>query len=243
MNRFRWVAAVALLGFAGVANAQFSATITGASDYDFRGITQTSNDPAAQLSLDYAFSNGIYLGAWASNIDFGDCCGENVEVDYYAGITHENEAGVSFELGYIYYQYPGTDVDVDYSEVKLGIGYKGLTLEGYYSPDYFGSDLETWYVSGTYTREIAYGFGLEAHAGYSTGQYFSQGLAGVGEGDGSYIDYSIGVTKSLGNFDFALKYVDTDTPAEYRVDRNEPFSTEGRVVFTISTTLPWGKKD
>ena len=66
------IAVIALGGMAATANAEVSSTITVASDYDFRGITQTARDPALQASLDWAAESGLYVGAWASNVDFGD---------------------------------------------------------------------------------------------------------------------------------------------------------------------------
>ena len=38
------------------------------SDYRFRGIAQTSTDPALQAGVDFAHKSGFYLGAWGSNI-------------------------------------------------------------------------------------------------------------------------------------------------------------------------------
>ena len=88
------LAAIGLTLAAAAAHADITGTVTAVSDYDFRGITQTAQDPALQGSIDYTHSSGFYLGAWGSNVDFGDCCDENVEVDVYAGtpgVKHENE--------------------------------------------------------------------------------------------------------------------------------------------------------
>src|SRR5665811_1106927 len=40
------------------------------SDYRFRGIAQTSTDPALQAGVDFAHKSGFYLGAWGSNISW-----------------------------------------------------------------------------------------------------------------------------------------------------------------------------
>src|SRR6187551_1048914 len=89
--------------FVGTAQAQTPAaapeakpdyTITGNfgiySQYVFRGLTQTDRKPAAQGGFDYAHTNGIYLGTWASNIswlhDAGVCNhGCSLEWDFYGG--------------------------------------------------------------------------------------------------------------------------------------------------------------
>ncbi len=54
MKKFRWLMAGGMVALAGVANAEVSATVTAASDYDFRGYSQTAKDPAIQASVDYA---------------------------------------------------------------------------------------------------------------------------------------------------------------------------------------------
>src|SRR3954465_8629044 len=38
------------------------------SEYEYRGISQTSEKPALQLNLDYAHSSGFYIGTFVSNI-------------------------------------------------------------------------------------------------------------------------------------------------------------------------------
>ena len=40
-----------------------------------------------QGSLDFAWDNGFYVGAWASNVDFEDDA--DIEVDWYAGYYWE----------------------------------------------------------------------------------------------------------------------------------------------------------
>ncbi len=84
-----------------------SATFT--TDYVFRGISQTMQNPAVQASIDASY--GIfYAGMWGSNVDFGggpfgqDIA--NLEIDYYAGITPEWK-GISFDFGGSLLHLPG----------------------------------------------------------------------------------------------------------------------------------------
>jgi len=71
-------------------------TATFTTDYIFRGISNTNQNPAVQASLDATY--GIfYAGIWGSNVDFGGSVPPGpvgidlatVEIDYYAGITPE----------------------------------------------------------------------------------------------------------------------------------------------------------
>ncbi len=132
----------------------WSITLGGTSDYVFRGISQTFEDPAVQGSLDVGY--GIfYAGVWGSNIDFGEDQGlgpkVTAEVDLYAGIK-PTWGPVTFDFGGIYYAYPnsgtfanfnGGSHDVDYFEFKAGYSLaspwiKNLTTGTtvYWSPDY-----------------------------------------------------------------------------------------------------------
>ena len=45
-----------------------SGNLTIASDYRFRGFTQTDYQPAIQGGVDFAHKSGFYLGNWNSNV-------------------------------------------------------------------------------------------------------------------------------------------------------------------------------
>ena len=78
------IAALVMMASAAAAHAEFSGTVAATTDYNWRGITQTAQDPALQGSLDFSTEMGLHGGAWASNVDFGG--GDpNVEIDLYAG--------------------------------------------------------------------------------------------------------------------------------------------------------------
>ena len=107
MRNLRILAALGLLTAAGAANAGVSSTWTLASDYDFRGITQTAQDPALQGSIDFATDSGWYVGAWASNVDFGDELDVNYEVDVYTGFSGSTEAGLGWDAALYLLRVPG----------------------------------------------------------------------------------------------------------------------------------------
>lgn len=76
-------ALIAILPTAALAEG-FSWNATLASDYIYRGIDQNDDQPALQLGADFGFANGFYVGAWGSNVDFGDST--NIEIDTYRGL-------------------------------------------------------------------------------------------------------------------------------------------------------------
>ena len=51
--------------------AAVSANVSFASDYIWRGMTQTDG-PAISGGFDFAAENGFYAGIWGSNVNFND---------------------------------------------------------------------------------------------------------------------------------------------------------------------------
>ncbi len=229
MRNLKLTAALGMLVAAGAANAELSSTWTATSDYDFRGNSQTAKDPALQASLDFAMDNGWYVGAWASNVDFGDEI--DYEVDLYTGFSGGEE--MPWDVGVVYYAYPD-DSDVNYFEAYGSLGYQWIEGKLWYSDDFFGSDQSAIYIEGNATIPLPQDFSLLLHAGLGTGDYWDDV-----NGD-DQIDYSIGVGYTVSNFDLALKYVDTDSDVEVTDD---VYNNEGRVIFSVSTTFPWGEEE
>ncbi len=213
-----------------------SANIALTSDYVFRGVSQTDEDPAIQGGLDLAHDSGFYIGTWASNVDFNEedstdpAADEaaDMELDVYLG--YANEIGdISYDIGLLRYIYPGADADLDYNELIIALGYGGFTGTLAYSNDIFASDETGFYYGLNYAHELAQGFVVSASAGYSD---FDKNVAGPGVPD-SYVDYHVGVAKDFAGFGFDLSWYDTSSDGE------ELFGdiAGSRVVFTLSKDL------
>lgn len=165
-------AAVALLATAGAAQAQspdIAWNVALTSDYVFRGASQSDETPAIQGGVDVSFSQGFYLGAWASNIDFGD--DTKAEVDIYGGYRTE-AAGFGLDFGVISYMYVSAPsaTDYDYVEFKAAasraIGPATIGAAVYYSPDFFGLDEEATYVEANGSFTPAPSWTVSAAVGY-----------------------------------------------------------------------------
>lgn len=52
--------------------AQLRGSVTGTTDYIWRGYSKSDGKPAAQINLDYEFNKGLYLGSYASTVNFAD---------------------------------------------------------------------------------------------------------------------------------------------------------------------------
>jgi len=238
--------AAAMLFVTGAAQAGLTGTITAPSDYDFRGITQSATDPALQGSIDWAHASGFFLGAWGSNIDFGDCCDEDIEVDLYTGFSQSMESGFSWNVGLVYYLYPGAsyqdtfgvDADLHFWETSVGAGFKNFSAKFWYSDnfsnfeDITGASASAWYLEANYAIPLPQDFSIGLHAGKSDGDYW---------GDFDYMDYSVSVSKALGHFNMSLKYIypDVEDGAEITAD---PFNNEDRLMFSVATTFPWSSE-
>ena len=106
--KLSWLAPAAVLAASVSAQAaEVSSTVTMTNDYRFRGVSQTSGDPAVQASIDVGFDNGAYAGIWGSNVNFGDNDNAHLEVDYYVGKYGDLTEEVSYDATLYYFQYHG----------------------------------------------------------------------------------------------------------------------------------------
>lgn len=154
MRLFSACAVAAVLALAaGSASAQqevdVAFNVVGTSDYVFRGFSQTDEEFAIQGGIDITVDNGLYAGAWASNVDFGD--GTDVEFDLYGGYRTE-VSGFAVDVGAVTYFYPNAPAAADYDYVELkgalsrAIGPVTAGVVAYYSPNFFGVDEEATYA-------------------------------------------------------------------------------------------------
>lgn len=138
---------------AGPARWDVSGNVAISTDYVFRGVSQTEEDPAISAGIDA--TNGLfYVGAWASNVSYAGDDKTNAEVDVYGGVRTEF-AGLSWDLGAIAYIYTNEPdgSDFDYAEIKVGasraFGPVTTSVTGYWSPDFFGAaEDESFYLEG-----------------------------------------------------------------------------------------------
>jgi uncharacterized protein (TIGR02001 family) len=151
----------------------FSTTIELYSDYVFRGVTQTEEDPAIQGSFDISHESGLYAGIWGSNVDFGAGDDANIEIDYSAGFrsTLFGET-LSYDIGGAYYTYPGVDESLNYEYpeffVLVSHNFEPISAETgiYYAPDSFGSSGPAFYYFGKLGTSLPYNFNLSGQVGY-----------------------------------------------------------------------------
>ena len=101
-----------------------TANVTVASNYIYRGLTQSNNKPAIQGGFDYAHESGFYVGNWNSSISWISDGYTNggysnsksqpnysvtgpIEMDFYAGYKKELIGeGFASDFGVLQYYYP-----------------------------------------------------------------------------------------------------------------------------------------
>jgi uncharacterized protein (TIGR02001 family) len=204
------VGALALAGSAQAADRPLGLALNagGASDYMFRGLSQTGHKAQAFAGADVS-SGMFYAGTWISNVDFGGAA--NLEYDLYAGVKPVL-GPVTFDFGAIRYGYNHEKaLDLDYWEFKaagsMAAGPATVGAAFFYSPDFTGPGN----VNGYY---------YEVNASVPiTGSKFSvSGALGhqALQGPGDYTTWNLGLgyaaTDSVG-IDF--RYWDTANSSEY----------------------------
>ena len=161
MKNFLKTGVIAL--FSGVMSlqaAEFESNVALSSDYIWRGMTQTAEEPAISGGFDIAGESGLYFGTWASNVEFGD--GAALELDWYAGYASELDNGFSYDIGYLAYTYPVED-SLDFVEIYVGFGYS-----------YFGYTFSSGQDSAPDNSEISVALG-ETGLGLTYGDYDEYG--------------------------------------------------------------------
>lgn len=207
------------------------------SDYTFRGISQTLEEPAIQGGIDLAHPSGVYLGTWASSVNFGEDLSTgpraHMELDVYGGFR-PTVLGTALDLGAIYYAYPGADGGRGYNFAELGLGASrtvaglGTGLQLKYSPDFFASSGEAVYYGGSLSVPVS----LVTVSG-SLGRQRIDNNAAFGTPD--YTDWGIGLGVEVAGFNLSGRYLGTS------MGEGECFSgselCESRVVVSISRAM------
>ncbi|MBP6057678.1 MAG: TorF family putative porin [Nitrosomonas sp.] len=105
---FLWL----LLNLANSVNcyAELSGNLTGTTDYIWRGYFKSDGKPVAQANIDYEFKSGIYLGSFASTVNFADHGFENrstAEFRPYLGFAYKLSDDWRFNTAWTRYLYDG----------------------------------------------------------------------------------------------------------------------------------------
>jgi uncharacterized protein (TIGR02001 family) len=158
----------------------FPMSVSLVSDYIFRGQSQTWGRPAAQFAFEADHKSGFYAGFFLSNVSDHWLPGAKVETDLYGGFRGKLTEDIGFDVGGIYYMYPGADWDesafdgfnasnkVDTFEAYAALTYKWLTFKtGITLNEYFGWSTNNSPVNGGFAGDLDAGV-----TGDTSGSYF-----------------------------------------------------------------------
>lgn len=202
-------AAAATVAMSGAAFAEdgdvfdFSFNVGAASDYVFRGVSQTDENYQVFAGVDTTLWGVGYAGAWISNVDFGNST--DGEFDLYAGVKPQM-GPVSLDLGVVYYGYMNapSGSNQDYVEWKLAgsapIGPATIGAALYWSNDFYGGTGNATYVELNGSVPVAEKFTISGAVGHQDVDY-----------DGDYTTWNLGVGYALNDtVGLDLRYHDTD---------------------------------
>ena len=199
-----------------------SGEITLMSDYRFRGISRSDEDPAAQAGINIRHESGLYAGVRGTTLSgndvfrlrnpaFGDQ--GDVQMDLYAGYGRSLGGGFDLDAGLMYYAFAGgtgaTDYAEPYASLSYLIGPVQMTGGAKYAPSQAGTGHEDMlYLFGQVDVSLPFRpWSFSAQAGRQDWGIY-----------GSYWNWSLGARyhvqiKGLPNSEIGLRYVDTDLPS------------------------------
>jgi hypothetical protein len=255
--------AIAIAQTAPAAPAAAPSPVTGnmtiASDYRFRGISQTYKGPAIQGGIDYAHDSGFYIGNWNSNVSSNVYSGgSGIEMDFYGG-WKKAFGDFGLDLGYLYYYYPNAEVlgkKFNNQELYVGGSWKWITAKYSYAiSDYFGLNREQA-TSGYFTKQNTTVL-LGDHGNSKGTQYFdltatypvSDKFSVIGHlgklkvkhySELDYTDWKLGATYDLSGWILGASFVTTNAKKDWyytsgaKGNRN---SGESTIVFSVAKTF------
>ncbi|WP_028917802.1 TorF family putative porin [Pseudoxanthomonas sp. J35] len=175
-------------------------SVAATSDYVWRGVSQSNETSTGQAGLTYNSPVGLYVGTWASGVDFGP--GDpDFEVDYFVGYNVDFSDSVNFDIMLNRYTYPDAS-ELNFNELITTTTFaENYSLTVAYSDDFGGSDTDAWYVAGGASIGLPNDFSLDLGVGRSMFE------KDYGE---DYTDWTVGVSRSWGLVSASLAYVGTD---------------------------------
>jgi uncharacterized protein (TIGR02001 family) len=215
-----------------VSAADIAGNVALVTDYRFRGISQNNGgfSPAIQGGFDLATDVGLYVGTWASNVDFTEGA---IETDFYGGFKGKFSEDLAYDVGVLYYGYPQDGANHDaYTEVYGSLAWKGFKFGVNYSDNYFAGSGKFTYPYVEYGVDLMENLSLSLHYGYNSYDEKQLGLAG----EDYYQDWRAGLTTKWVGVNWSLTYVDTDLDNNRDCYGQKQFC-EATAVFGISKSL------
>lgn len=203
------------------------------SQYVWRGVSQTDEDPAVQFELYLEHETGLIVGLWATSIDFTSPGEEDDGIDYeldpYIGWAGSIGESIEYEVYWTRVMYPGANpgFDYDYDELSLALGFgENFEVGMAYSPDIFnlGGHGIYYHAAGEWGLGES-GFALRG----ALGHYDLDDAA-----DDSYSDWTLTLSRQFGSVRAAVEYTDTMSYGEALSEAlDDAALADGRLALTV----------
>ncbi len=225
----------------------FTAGFAFLNDYSYRGISQTQLQVAAQVNVGYetptiseAVPLSAYVGAWGSNVYFPNT-GTIAEIDLLTGLRLKTmEDKLTFDLGYIRYNYLGaaSNLFYDFNEFGLVGGYDfgvaQLNAAVRYSPNFFANSGIAWYKWAQVTVPLPF-IKINENIAFkvfgNVGNQYVERFANYGIPTNNYWDWQLGAVVSVYGFDISAAYTDTNVDVAGCLNTQ---NCQGRIILGVS---------
>ncbi|MBV8503061.1 MAG: hypothetical protein JO006_15260 [Paucibacter sp.] len=206
-----------------------------ASDYRYRGISQTRLKPALQGGADYADAGGFYVGTWLSTIQWiKDAGGDaSAEWDIYGGYKTGISKGVTLDVGVLQYEFVNNKLpNANTFEVYGALSIDVFTAKYSHSlTNLFGfaDSKGSGYLDLSAALDVGEGFTLTPHVGHQFVHHNSPA---------SYTDYSLTLNKDYAGFTWGLAVVGTNADKSvYTYVPRDKFLGKTSAVLSIKKTF------
>lgn len=174
------------------------------SEYEYRGIAQTAEKPALQFNLDYAHTNGFYLGTFVTNIKWlkeaakagNFSTNADIELDLFGGYKFEIAKDITADIGYLRYEYPSSGAfnpSPNTDEIYIGVSSGPFSAKYSHSTSNlfgFANSKGSGFVEVNWSQEIMPKLTANAQIARQTVK---------NNGDFSYTVYKLGASYDLGD--------------------------------------------
>ena len=181
-----------------------------ATDRVWRGLSQTSGDPAVIGEIKWQHDSGAFLGVWGSNVNYGGHADQHAELDFFGGYSADI-GPANIELAYLHYHFPSKVRNEDFGEFTASVAYEldaaSIRAGVFYSADhYLGSDSVYPYL------DMNVRLGSLGTVPLSASGHVGRYAIGERSRDG-YTDWKVGLNAhmpQLRSLEVSMNYHDTD---------------------------------
>lgn len=182
------------------AHAQWGGVLSLQSDYRYRGLSRSDEEPSVRATLSFDDPGGWYGGASAASVEL-DPGRRGAELVLYAGRAGRLGGGLAWDLGATATRFTASR-DYDYGEVHAGLVGTGWSLRLHVAPDYYGGGTDTAYAEVSASRPVAGRWRLFGHAGVLV-----RARGATAANRRARADLRTGVAATAGRYEVSLSWV------------------------------------